>query len=531
MKLQQIKKRKIYAFTLVELIIVITILAILATIGFISFKNYIIESRDANRVTTLKNIQKGLVLSEIRLGKYLNPDDYVTINSGSIIYIKQGKIGSKISNTISLNREVTDPKDYTSYIYNVSGDNKKYQIGTFLEKNDDLYFSYISKTFALENINRYLYTLGDDLGIFVKKDSNTPLIKTESFTGVDLGSNSPIDNYTIYFSNTGSITSNSGSEIIDALNNSMNFGDINENNGNNQSSSPYLSNKLYNKGESFTFDNLTWYVSNNKNVAYTKALTGELTKNDNILVFQNGTGQLIKGDSAFILQTVNVGATIPFIYGTTYSNGKKWNELNVYSNDKDSRKQLYLDDKVILGDIFQWGRNDPVTILNSTGTLYTGTGFATGGINLSSTPWGDWFILNPNGAGGYVYSWLKKQISSTDPFWNEGPCDNGYIIPTGGANGDWIKIMNLAKDSPYNTGLELMKLQEYLLIPMAGYRQYDTDTIGYFGQGYYANLWASSPSNSYAHYISMNRVGGTIGMSFINHSSISNGFNVRCMKK
>jgi len=46
------------AFTLVELIIVITILAILATIAFVSFSNYTKSARDANRVSTLTNLQK-----------------------------------------------------------------------------------------------------------------------------------------------------------------------------------------------------------------------------------------------------------------------------------------------------------------------------------------------------------------------------------------------------------------------------------------------------------------------------------------
>jgi prepilin-type N-terminal cleavage/methylation domain-containing protein len=39
--LENIPKRGIFAFTLVELIVVVTILAILATIGFVSYSSYL----------------------------------------------------------------------------------------------------------------------------------------------------------------------------------------------------------------------------------------------------------------------------------------------------------------------------------------------------------------------------------------------------------------------------------------------------------------------------------------------------------
>lgn len=67
-------KNKKYAFTLVELIIVITILAILATISFISFKNYSKSSRDTNRVSTLKNMEKWLDIFALKIWKYPNPE-------------------------------------------------------------------------------------------------------------------------------------------------------------------------------------------------------------------------------------------------------------------------------------------------------------------------------------------------------------------------------------------------------------------------------------------------------------------------
>tara|TARA_Y100001960_G_C14365430_1_gene676449 strand:- start:38 stop:298 length:261 start_codon:yes stop_codon:yes gene_type:complete len=55
------KKHKFkQAFTLVELIVVITILAVLATIGFISMMGYAQSSRDTKRTSDITTIAKGL---------------------------------------------------------------------------------------------------------------------------------------------------------------------------------------------------------------------------------------------------------------------------------------------------------------------------------------------------------------------------------------------------------------------------------------------------------------------------------------
>lgn len=53
-------------FTLIELIIVITILLILLTIAFLNFWNYVSEARDSVRISDLKNIEKALLLYEMK---------------------------------------------------------------------------------------------------------------------------------------------------------------------------------------------------------------------------------------------------------------------------------------------------------------------------------------------------------------------------------------------------------------------------------------------------------------------------------
>jgi prepilin-type N-terminal cleavage/methylation domain-containing protein len=75
------QKKQFKAFTLIELIIIITILSILSVLAFISFQNYTQHSRDGNRVATLKQIEKGLTLYNVKTSDYPEPDEYLEILS------------------------------------------------------------------------------------------------------------------------------------------------------------------------------------------------------------------------------------------------------------------------------------------------------------------------------------------------------------------------------------------------------------------------------------------------------------------
>ena len=68
------------AFTLVELIVVITILAILWTIAFLSFQWYSKDSRDTVRLNDLKTIEKSLELYVTKVWTYPEPSLYAEIS-------------------------------------------------------------------------------------------------------------------------------------------------------------------------------------------------------------------------------------------------------------------------------------------------------------------------------------------------------------------------------------------------------------------------------------------------------------------
>ncbi len=133
--------RHLIGFTLVELIIVITILAILATIAFVSFQNYTKDSRDANRIMTVKNIETWLDLFSIKSSTYPSPDVPATYTGG----ITQWIIWENVSNIIQMNNIPLDPKDGTNYVYSTYQNGRSYQIWIESENQKT---SFLPQTYA-----------------------------------------------------------------------------------------------------------------------------------------------------------------------------------------------------------------------------------------------------------------------------------------------------------------------------------------------------------------------------------------------
>ena len=132
------KKVSHLGFTLVELIIVISILVILGTIAFTQFGSFQGSARDGDRVTTLKNIEKGLDVFQIKSGIYPMPEGEVsqgTINGSSEVYAYKGEIGDFVSRLIGINKTPTDPLSTSHYAYALSGDKKTYQVATVMENS------------------------------------------------------------------------------------------------------------------------------------------------------------------------------------------------------------------------------------------------------------------------------------------------------------------------------------------------------------------------------------------------------------
>ncbi len=107
------KKTKNTAFTLVELIVVITILAILWTIAFISLQWYSSEARDSKRLSDITNILKKLAVEDTKWNTIINlidnqttftwtiNNELVNLTKGTPKFIEIKEDGSKYKDPIT----------------------------------------------------------------------------------------------------------------------------------------------------------------------------------------------------------------------------------------------------------------------------------------------------------------------------------------------------------------------------------------------------------------------------------------------
>ncbi len=127
-------KQKINAFTLVELIVVITILAILWTIAFISLQWYSTDARDSTRVTDLSTIRSSLELYNLDAGKYPLPTNWVSVTySGSTVWKQWTFWETVYANLSKLDKIPKDALTDKEYTYSVINKQNEYELAWLLE--------------------------------------------------------------------------------------------------------------------------------------------------------------------------------------------------------------------------------------------------------------------------------------------------------------------------------------------------------------------------------------------------------------
>ena len=122
------------AFTLVELIVVITILAILWTIAFISLQWYSKEARDSTRITDISSMKTGLELFQLWAGKYPLPTDWDEITySWGLVWTQWTFWDTTFKNVWSIDKIPLDPITDKEYVYSTTNTRQEYQIAWVLE--------------------------------------------------------------------------------------------------------------------------------------------------------------------------------------------------------------------------------------------------------------------------------------------------------------------------------------------------------------------------------------------------------------
>jgi len=198
------------AFTLVELIIVITILSILGMIAFLSFNWYSSSARDSTRLTDLDNITKALEVTLAKTYTLPKPSNAITLTVSGIPIWYQGYADKTILSNISMS-DAKDPIDWVYYTYSIDINQNKYQILWYLENVDSItYNSIIDQAYAEPTTyaNRFPITKGWKLWIIL---DSTTLIPAQSKiwagNSFDTASGTTSSWFTAQFTNTEKLVS------------------------------------------------------------------------------------------------------------------------------------------------------------------------------------------------------------------------------------------------------------------------------------------------------------------------------------
>jgi len=141
-----------YAFTLVELIVVITILAILWTIAFISLQWYPLSSRDSVRISDMSSMKTSLELFHLDSGKYPNTTNWtiITYSGGLTAWTQWLFWDDTFSNVENLDQVPTDPLTDKNYVYSITNNKQEYELAWIFEWDDIvLNNSIVSNTHAV----------------------------------------------------------------------------------------------------------------------------------------------------------------------------------------------------------------------------------------------------------------------------------------------------------------------------------------------------------------------------------------------
>ena len=163
--------------------IVVVILSILATVWFISYEDYLVDTRDSKRLAQLTGLRDWLRLATTRW-KLPLPDDAIEIRNGWNTFLYQWYAGEDALSSISYSESTIDPLDDTYYTYLLSNNRKDFQLMWFLEKYNQSVISFMnSDVYAAEDYSqRYPNTAWKKLWIVLEQNTNTPLQEMQEYS-------------------------------------------------------------------------------------------------------------------------------------------------------------------------------------------------------------------------------------------------------------------------------------------------------------------------------------------------------------
>jgi len=169
------KKNNILAFTLVELIVVITIVWILSTVGFVSYSWYLTGARDSNRFSQLTKLSDSLQIYAASKSLPL-PDDYIeiTASGASNVIAYQWYVWVDVLETIDYTNWGKDPKDDSYFTYYLTKDRQSLQLMTLMEESGSVALQN-NTTYAADYSERFPKVYGKKMWVLTEIDTNTPI--------------------------------------------------------------------------------------------------------------------------------------------------------------------------------------------------------------------------------------------------------------------------------------------------------------------------------------------------------------------
>jgi len=481
----------IKAFTLVELIVVITILAILGTIAFISLQWYSKSSRDSVRISDVSNMKTSLELFHLNSGKYPLPDtpQEVTFSGNTLWYQWEFWIDVVSSLSRNISKIPTDPLTDKEYIFSVANNKNEYEILALLES--DLVLNTINQTNAA-TITVTPRVDGTYNGVFIK--TPTHIVPVPSIINSEVNWGNLILN-----------ANNIKSQVVSNWRNIPNHGNVNYSTG----ELSWLVLSVY-----------TWSLDKNSNdndkkeamVIILEAYTGSELKNEikyahllsktwsedlvwlfNTLILWDSTIATLPTPKSIL----NCWTTIPeFFYSTVdwndtwltcdhdiiVCNGTTWSwyiisACNVWSNIAWTTSSSYW-------GIFQWGNNADLrtenTDTNQISTITENSTFSNSFFIILQTNWtNDWVNDIDN-------LWWNTTNTNESRNW---PCNEWYHVPT---NVEWQNLVNLKWDT--GDANLWTSMSNDLKIPFSGSRLWTNWTLD--DTNIFGRYWSSTPRDT-----------------------------------
>ena len=132
MKIKNLRRLK--AFTLVELIVVITILAILWTIAFLSLQWYSKNARDWVRTSDMDSMKSNLWIYGVQKWVYPDPDNQVLITHAWWTVWSQWTVWDNMTRNLGkLSKKPLDPLYQNEYSYSITSWKTEYEMWTIYE--------------------------------------------------------------------------------------------------------------------------------------------------------------------------------------------------------------------------------------------------------------------------------------------------------------------------------------------------------------------------------------------------------------